>query len=58
MAFGGKGVARVDGKVFFVTDAVPGDVVDVEIVEAGSLAPLTNVGRSDKAKRLLDLRKA
>ena len=33
VAFGGKGVARVDGKVVFVTDAVPGDVVDVEIVE-------------------------
>jgi phenylacetate-CoA ligase len=32
--------------------------VEVEIVEAGSLAPLTNVGRSDKAKRLLDLRKS
>lgn len=33
VAFGGKGIGRVDGKVFFVADAVPGDVVDVEVVE-------------------------
>lgn len=31
IAFGGKGVARVDGKVFFVEDAVPGDVVSFEV---------------------------
>ena len=27
MAYGGKGVARVDGKVYFVADSVPGDVL-------------------------------
>ncbi len=31
VAFGGKGIGRVDGKVFFVADAVPGDVVDIEV---------------------------
>jgi phenylacetate-CoA ligase len=31
--------------------------VKVEIAEAGQLAELTNVGKSDKARRLLDLRK-
>ena len=31
VAFGGKGIARVEGKVFFVADAVPGDVVDIEV---------------------------
>lgn len=30
--------------------------VDVEIVEKDSLAPITNVGRENKVKRLLDLR--
>lgn len=32
-AFGGKGVARVDGKVFFVEDALEGDVVKAQILE-------------------------
>ncbi len=27
MAYGGKGVARVEGKVWFIADAVPGDVL-------------------------------
>jgi 23S rRNA (uracil1939-C5)-methyltransferase len=31
VAAGGKGVARIDGKVFFIADAVPGDVVDIEV---------------------------
>ncbi len=31
VAFGGKGIGRVEGKVFFVADAVPGDVVDIEV---------------------------
>jgi 23S rRNA (uracil1939-C5)-methyltransferase len=31
VAFGGKGVARVDGKVWFVQDTVPGDVVRAEV---------------------------
>jgi 23S rRNA (uracil-5-)-methyltransferase RumA len=33
-AFGGKGVARKDGKVYFVEGAVSGDVAECEIVEA------------------------
>lgn len=32
MAFGGKGLARVAGKVYFVPDAVPGDLVKIEVV--------------------------
>lgn len=31
VAAGGKGVARVDGKVFFVADAVTGDRVDISV---------------------------
>ena len=31
VAFGGKGVGRVDGKVFFIADGIPGDTVDIEI---------------------------
>lgn len=31
MAFGGAGLARVDGKVIFVTGALEGDVVDVSL---------------------------
>ncbi len=30
MAYGGKGVARIDGKVYFVADAVPGDVLEAK----------------------------
>lgn len=33
IAYGGKGIARVDGKVFFVNDAVPGDRVSARIVK-------------------------
>ena len=33
-AFGGKGVARKDGKVFFVEGAVAGDVALCAVVEA------------------------
>ena len=33
MAFGGKGVARHDGKVFFVEDGIEGDVATVEVTE-------------------------
>lgn len=33
MAFGGKGVARHDGKVYFVRDTVPGDRVQVRITK-------------------------
>lgn len=32
-AFGGKGVARHDGKVFFVEDALEGDIVKAQLVE-------------------------
>ncbi|MFT6815092.1 MAG: 23S rRNA (uracil1939-C5)-methyltransferase [Sphingobacteriales bacterium] len=28
---GGKGVAKIDGKAIFVKDAIPGDIVDIEI---------------------------
>ena len=34
LAFGGKGVAKVDDFVVFVTGAVPGDVVRVTITKA------------------------
>lgn len=33
MAYGGKGIARVDGKVVFIDGAIPGDVVDASLVE-------------------------
>ena len=33
VAFGGSGIARLDGKVYFVPDAVPGDRVEVRITE-------------------------
>jgi 23S rRNA (uracil1939-C5)-methyltransferase len=33
MAYGGNGVARKDGKVFFVADAIEGDVVKARVVE-------------------------
>jgi 23S rRNA (uracil1939-C5)-methyltransferase len=33
IAYGGKGVARLDGKVYFVTSAVTGDEVEVEITK-------------------------
>lgn len=33
IAYGGKGVARRDGKVYFVMDAVPGDVLSATIVK-------------------------
>jgi 23S rRNA (uracil1939-C5)-methyltransferase len=32
MAYGGKGVARLNGKVFFIPDAIPGDVVQAKVV--------------------------
>ena len=32
LAFGGKGIGRIDGKVVFVPYAAPGDILDVEIV--------------------------
>jgi len=32
LEFKGKGVARVDGKVLFVEDALPGEVLDVRVV--------------------------
>ena len=32
MAFGGKGIGKSDGKVFFVRGAVPGDTVVCELV--------------------------
>ena len=31
MAYGGKGIAKLDGKVVFVEDVVKGDVAQVEI---------------------------
>ncbi len=34
-AFGGKGVARFDGKVYFVEGAVEGDVALVEVISTG-----------------------
>lgn len=34
VAFGGKGIARNNGKVLFVADSVPGDEVLVEVIEA------------------------
>jgi 23S rRNA (uracil1939-C5)-methyltransferase len=33
VAFGGDGVARSDGKVFFVSNTVPGDIVQIEVTE-------------------------
>lgn len=33
MAYGGNGVARLDGKVYFVSDGVEGDVVKVRVTE-------------------------
>jgi 23S rRNA (uracil1939-C5)-methyltransferase len=33
VAFGGKGIARSEGKVYFVDDTVPGDQVDVEVYD-------------------------
>ena len=33
MAYGGKGIARLHGKVIFIEGTVPGDVVDARIVE-------------------------
>lgn len=39
LAFGGKGVAREDGKVIFVKGGLPGDVLDVKITrDRGSYA--------------------
>lgn len=39
MAYGGKGVARVGGKVFFVADAVPGDLLKARVTnDAGRYA--------------------
>jgi len=37
LAFGGAGVGRIQGKVFFVRDGIPGDVLDVQVTrEKGS----------------------
>ena len=33
MAYGGNGVARLDGKVYFVADAIEGDVVKARVTE-------------------------
>lgn len=33
MAYGGKGIARVDGKVIFVEGTLPGDVIDARLTE-------------------------
>ena len=33
VAFGGSGIGRIDNKVYFVPDAVPGDLVKVKVVE-------------------------
>lgn len=39
IAFGGKGIARQDGKVVFVRGGVPGDVLDIKIIkDKGSYA--------------------
>ena len=32
IAFGGKGIARVDGMAVFVDQAIPGDIADIEVV--------------------------
>lgn len=32
IAFGGKGIARVGGKIYFVADAIPGDLVEIDVV--------------------------
>lgn len=33
IAYGGKGLARIDGKVYFVENALPGEIVEVEITQ-------------------------
>jgi 23S rRNA (uracil1939-C5)-methyltransferase len=33
IAFGGDGIARLDGKVYFVADALPGQTVEIEVYE-------------------------
>ncbi len=38
MAHGGEGVGRVNGQVCFVTGAVPGDVVQINVIKATSKA--------------------
>jgi 23S rRNA (uracil1939-C5)-methyltransferase len=35
VAFGGRGVARHDGKVFFVDNAIEGDVATIEVLKEG-----------------------
>ena len=35
VAFGGKGVSRLDGKVYFVNDVIEGDIVKALVVEEG-----------------------
>ncbi len=32
VAFGGDGIARLDGKVYFIADALPGQTVEVEVI--------------------------
>jgi len=45
VAFGGKGVARLDGKVYFVEDGIAGDVVRVQVTkDSGRYAEGTIVG--------------
>ncbi len=63
MAYGGKGIVRLGGtKVFFVEDAVPGDVIlgrptsdsgrygEAQIVELVTPSPLRSTPRCSKAK--------
>ena len=39
LAFGGAGIAKKEGKVFFVTGGLPNDVLDIKIIkDRGSFA--------------------
>ena len=39
IAFGGDGIARASGKVYFVKGGVPGDILDIKVVrDKGSFA--------------------
>ena len=33
MSFGGRGIARKDGKIFFISGAIVGDEVEIEITK-------------------------
>ncbi len=39
LAYGGSGVARKDGKVYFVKGGLPHDVVDIKVIKEKGNSP-------------------